>query len=392
MVKYFFLCERQAKMLFVFDATQNLTEKKAMKKLVSLVFGLAMIAAFVTTAEAGIKISGDAQVRPRGEFTETKINGTEVQSNEELYWLYRLRLKIAADLGEGFFFKALLANHSAGWFATIGDPQGPITIYPGYRTKEIFPSDLSAFGVSQMYFGRMMEKSHYVVGWMPVNSFNNPIFDLAVYPSQPLGIPYFLLGNDRIFGLNYGAKVGPGELNASIIVLDDFLKDIDGFLKDEYALHLTYKTNIGNVTIDPQLLAALTDVNLFSMGYDDAAPITLGTNVVIPAGDTKFTLGGFYTFCDNSGIDYDGYLLRVKAEHGPVRAWLDYSSMSDDSFGGSEEYDNMYIWAQYNWKVHESSMGSLTLSPTVRYLTTDRNDGEVEYQRLRTELWAQVAF
>ncbi|MCG8375780.1 MAG: hypothetical protein MI702_04805, partial [Chlorobiales bacterium] len=111
-----------------------------MKKLVSLVFGLAMIAAFVTTAEAGIKISGDAQVRPRGEFTETKINGTEVQSNEELYWLYRLRLKIAADLGEGFFVKALLANHSAGWFATIGDPKGPITIYPGYRTKEIFPS------------------------------------------------------------------------------------------------------------------------------------------------------------------------------------------------------------------------------------------------------------
>lgn len=365
-----------------------------MKKLLSLVCGLAMLAVFATTAEAGIKFSGDMQVRPRGEFTETKMHGVEVADNEELYWLYRLRLKIAADLGDGYFAKALLANHSAGWFATIGDPKGPITIYPGHREKEIFPSDLSDFGVSQMYFGRMMQNSHYVVGWMPVNSFNNPIYDLAVYPKQPLGIPYFLLGNDRVFGLNYGTKVGPGELNASILVLDDYLKDIDGFLKDEYVLHLMYKTNIGDVTIDPQLLAALTDVNLFSMEYDDVAPITIGTNVIIPAGKIKFTVGGFYTFCDDSeaGVDYDGYMFRAKVERGPIRAWVDYSSLNDDSFGGADNYNGMYVWAQYNWKVHESSMGSLTLSPTVRYLSTEVNNDEVEYQRLRTELWAQVSF
>ncbi|MCG8341393.1 MAG: hypothetical protein MI684_00950 [Chlorobiales bacterium] len=352
-----------------------------MKKLLSLVFGLAILATSVTTAEAGIKISGDAQVRPRGEFTKTKVDGEETQSQEELYWLYRLRLKIAADLGEGFFLKALLANHSAGWFATIGGDKGPA-----------FPSNLSDFGPNHMYFGRMMQNSHYVMGWMPVNSFNNPIYDLTVYPSQPLGIPYFLFGNDRIFGLNYGAKVGPGELNASLLVLDDYLKDTDGFFRDEYAIHLMYKTNIGDITIDPQLLAAITDSNLFSMGYNNVAPWTFGTNVVIPADDIKFTLSGFYTTCDDSGVDYDGYLFRVKAERGPIRAWVDYSSLSDDSFGASDEYKNMYVWAQYNWKVHESSMGSFTLSPTVRYLTTDENNGDEEYQRLRTELWAQVTF
>lgn len=368
-----------------------------MKKFVSLLFGLAMIAAFVTTAEAGIKISGDAQVRPRGEFTETKVNGEKVNSNEDLYWLYRLRLKIAADLGDGFFAKALLANHSAGWFATLGSGREAIDIPGTGRKVSVFPTDLSEFGVNQMYFGRMMENSHYVVGWMPVNSFNNPIYDLAVYPDQPLGIPYFLLGNDRIFGLNYGAKVGPGELNASLIVLDDYMKDIDKFFRDEYAIHLMYKTNIGDVTIDPQLLAAITDVhlfNLFRMGYEDVSPITFGTNVIIPAGKLKFTLSGFYTFNDDgdTSADYDAYMFRAKVERGPIRAWLDYSSMNDNSFGGSDDYDSMYIWAQYNWKVHESSMGSFTLSPTVRYLTSDKNDGALEYQRLRTELWAQVAF
>ena len=357
------------------------------KQFLSLVCALAMMATFVTTAEAGIKISGDAQVRARGQFDEKKVDGKEVASKDELYWLYRLRLKIAADLGDGFFAKALLANHSAGWFATIGSDKDPV-----------FPRNLSDFGVNQMYFGRMMPNSHYAVGWMPINSFNNPIFDLAVYPRQPLGIPYFLLANDRIFGLNYGAKVGPGELNASVLVLDDHLKDTEGFFRDEYAIHLMYKTNIGDITIDPQLLAAITDFNTAihpsSPGYSDVTPWTLGTNVVIPAGDIKFTLGGFYTFCDDSGVDYDGYLFRIKAERGPVRAWFDYSSMNDDSFGLSDEYENMYVWAQYNWKVHESSMGSLTLSPTVRYLTTDHNVGgtETETQRLRTELWAQVAF
>ena len=164
--------------------------------------------------------------------------------------------------------------------------------------------------------------------------------------------------------------------------------------EDAYALHLMYKTNIGDITIDPQLLAAISDSDLLSMGYNDITPITLGSNVVIPAGDTKFTLGGFYTFCDDSATDinYDAYLVRFKAEHGPVRAWIDYSAMNDDSMGKSDEYSNMYLWAQYNWKVHESSMGSFTLSPTVRYLTKDTNNGASEYERLRTELWAQVSF
>jgi len=352
-----------------------------MKKLLSLVFALAVMTSFATTASASISFSGDAQVRPRGEFVETKADGVKTSSTDNLYWLYRLRLKVAADLGDGYFAKALLASESYGWFAAL-DGQGG------------FPDNLADdFGVSQMYFGRMMEHSHYMAGYMPVNSFNNPIYDLAVFPSSPLGIPYFLLSNDRIFGLNYGTKVGPGELNATLCVLDNDMRTENVF-EDAYALHLMYKTNIGDITIDPQLLAAITDSDLLSMGYDDITPITLGSNVVIPAGDFKFTISGFYTFCEDSAadIDYDAYLVRLKAERGPIRAWVDYSAMNDDSMGKSDEYTNMYLWAQYNWKVHESSMGSLTLSPTVRYRTRELNNGAWEDERLRTELWAQVAF
>lgn len=354
-----------------------------MKKLLSLVFALAVMTSFATTASASISFSGDAQVRPRAEFVQEKNFGVEDPATENLYWLYRLRLKIAADLGDGYFAKALLASESYGWFAAV-DGQGG------------FPDNLAdMFGVSQMYFGRMMEHSHYMAGYMPVNSFNNPIYDLAVFPASPLGIPYFLLSNDRIFGLNYGTKVGPGELNATLCVLDNDNKT-EHLFDDSYALHLMYKTNIGDITIDPQLLAAITDSDLESMNpdYNDITPITLGSNVVIPAGDFKFTISGFYTFCEDSDadIDYDAYLVRLKAERGPIRAWVDYSAMNDDSMGKSDEYTNMYLWAQYNWKVHESSMGSLTLSPTVRYRTRELNNGAWEDERLRTELWAQVAF
>ncbi|UZJ38293.1 hypothetical protein [Prosthecochloris sp. SCSIO W1103] len=365
-----------------------------MKKLVSLVFALAMMATFVTTSEASVKFSGDAMVRPRYESYEFK--GDFNKQADDLYWLYRVRLHVAADLGEGYYAKAMLASESPGWFAAVGG-------------KGSFPETLAEdFGISQFYFGRMMEHSHYTMGKMPLNSLNNPIFDLAVYPFQPLEIPYFLYNNDRVFALNYGTKVGPGELNATLCVLDNDMQEDDVF-EDSYAIHLTYKTNIGDVTIDPQILAAITDSDLIGShsmynpvrivsgvdhrgDYENITPWTFGTNVVIPAGDTKFTLSGFYTYVDEDDVNYDGYLFRVKAQHGPVTAWIDYNSTEDESYGRSDDYANMFVWAQYNYKVYESAMGSFTLSPTVRYLSSEFNNDSIEFNRLRTELWAQVKF
>ena len=382
-----------------------------MKKLLSLVFGLALMVAFTSSSQASIKFSGDAQVRPRVEMVKKGAGG---EWNEELYWLYRLRLRAAADLGSGYFAKALFASESAGWFATISDGKETATV--DHREITLFPKSLSDhFGVNQLYFGRMMQDSHYIVGIMPVNSFNNPIFDLAVYPKSSVGIPYLLLNNDRVFGLNYGRKIGPGELNATLCVLDDEHEDTtsESFLRDEYAVHLMYRTNIGDVTIDPQLLAIVTRTQVrpfpdppFTHPYDNVpeagiAPFTFGTNVIIPAGKTKFTISGFYTkdgiglVDEDNGVEYSAYMFRVKAEHGPVRTWVGYNkadvvtSPLDPSAQG--DYKNLFVWAQYNWKVHESSMGKFTLSPTVRYLNKGK-DGANTYERWRTEIWANVSF
>jgi len=362
--------------------------------MLSLVFALVLLAQ-AAPASASINFSGDAQVRMRGEFRdwENEDWSNNEHPKDDLKYMYRLRLKASADLGDGYFAKALIAKEAPGWFSTVDS------------------GDSFTLGVSQLYFGRMMENSHYMMGRLPLNSLNNPIFDLTMYPDMPLEIPVFLNNNDRIFGFNYGTKIGSGELNTTLCILDNRSdRDWDELLDDSYALHVSYKTNIGNVSIEPQILAALTDGG--NMVASSVSPVTFGGTISSTLNDdTHVSVSGFYTTVDemdsddSTPIEYDGYLIRVKATHGPVVAWIDYSNYEATTPWYNADTSGMFIWGQYNWKVYESSMGSFTLSPTVRYLAFEGGQPEwdsnwghmkyfdgMEYSRLRTELWAQVTF
>jgi len=62
--------------------------------------------------------------------------------------------------------------------------------------------------------------------------------------------------------VNYGTKIGSGDLNAVIGVFDNLSnKDTsgtgDGLLNDGYVLVVNYKIKIGDVTLEPQVLTAL---------------------------------------------------------------------------------------------------------------------------------------
>ncbi|ABL64769.1 porin [Chlorobium phaeobacteroides] len=377
-----------------------------MKKMLSLAAMFAVLS-YASPASAEVKFGGDASVRLRGQFEddEQRVFGSYENSEDDLNFAYRLRLKASADLGSGYFFKALLTsdNAAAGW-NTVND-----------NNREDAEID-----ISNLYFGRMMENSHYMMGRLPLNSMNNPIFDLAMYPiptyvgisGTTIGvgdIPVATYNMDRIFGLNYGAKVGPGELNATLIALDNDIKDDtdaegNGLFNDGYALHLSYKANLGNVTVEPQAIIALT--NLDGLVYENVTPYIFGANVTIPAGKAKIGLSAFYTAADDGGnytvggaaadVDYSGYLLRLKGEYGPFMAWVDYNNTNDKTNGDDIDYNNLFVWAQYNFKVYESAMGTFSLTPTVRYWAAgkDYNDGgeNDEYSRLRTELVATMSF
>ncbi len=367
------------------------------------------VLAYASPASAEIKFGGDASVRLRGQF-ENEEDGSYKNNEDDLNFAYRIRLNASADLGSGYFFKAMLtSDNAAGGWNTVSD-----------NNREDAEIDISNF-----YFGRMMENSHYMVGRLPLNSMNNPIFDLAMYPiptyvgipnsSMPTigvgDIPVATYNMDRIFGLNYGTKIGDGELNGTLIVLDNDIKladtpdEGDGLFNDGYALHLSYKTNIGSVTVEPQAIIALTDVD--GLVYENVSPFVVGANVTIPAGKAKIGLSGFYTAADDDNaeygalwgggdadVDYNGYLLRLKGQYEGLTAWVDYNHTNDKTDGGDVDYDNLFVWAQYNYKVYQSAMGSFSLTPTLRYWALGGDYGccEDDYSRLRTELIATVSF
>ena len=370
--------------------------------MLSLAAMLAVLS-YASPASAELKFGGDASVRLRGSFTDSEYNDTQYDNEDDLLFQYRIRLKASADLGSGYFFKAMIQSEedvagdpvAGGWAGINGANKGAYNL-----------------GISNFYFGRMMQDSHYMIGRLPLNSFNNPIFDLALYavPGGPLNltavdIPVATWNFDRVFGLNYGTKIGPGELNATLVVLDgatikdDSSSEGDGLFNDSYALHLTYKTNIGKVTVEPQAIIALTDLD--GLAYHRVSPNTFGANVTIPAGDAKIGLSGFYTVCDDTNpnslenVDYNGYLLRLKGEVGPFMAWIDYNQTEDNSdLRTRDSYDNLFVWAQYNYKVYESAMGTFSLTPTVRYRASGSDDGSDSWgtSQLRTELYATVTF
>ncbi|HHE32596.1 MAG TPA: hypothetical protein ENL07_08235 [Chlorobaculum parvum] len=379
-----------------------------MKKMLSLAAMFAVLAS-ASPAHAELKLSGDAGVRLRdvSYFSDADQLSLSNSASDDVVFQYRVRLNAAADLGDGYFFKALLQNEKL----IYGDTPPNIIAAGGWQSVGYANTEEINVDVSNFYFGRMLEDCHYMVGRLPLNSFNNPIFDLAVYPSQPLSNPVFNINFDRVLGLNYGLKVGDGMLNTTLVVLDNKVGDNtaddgDGLFNDGYALHLDYKVNVGNVTLEPQFLTILTNSDIWTQdirgaGYvvtEKVTPYTFGALIGVPAGDAKLTFGAFYTNCDDTtpnggaNVDYDGYLFRVKGEIGNFMAWYDFNRTTDDA--NDVKFTNHFVWAQYKIPVYSSAAGSITVQPTVRYLASkeDHTGYNVSGERLRSELWATVSF
>lgn len=387
------------------------------------------VLAYASPASAELKIGGDASMRIRGQFENYEFDGDTYDGSDtdnDLNFAYRLRLKAAADLGSGYFVKALLTTDSST--NEFGLRAG------GWNTVGAGNNEEATIDISQLYFGRMMENSHWMVGRLPLNSLNNPIFDLALYPIPfdanslspfpftsfgypvaPAGIADGAVATynmDRVYGINYGCKIGSGEANATLIVFDNNSRDDstaegDGLFNDGYALHLSYKDKLGDVTIEPQAIISLTNLN--GAVYSGVSPLTFGANLSFPAGTAKIGMSAFYTTCDDNGydnrfgwpvdVDYSGYLLRLKGEVGNFTAWIDYNRTTSKTYSFVEAtYENLFVWAQYNFKVYESAAGSFSLTPTVRYWAAGADFDfsgdklETSYSRLRTELVATVTF
>jgi hypothetical protein len=385
-----------------------------MKKMLSLA-AMCAVLAYASPASAELKLGGDASVRMRNEsYSGTTSN--VIRDNNDLMWQYRVRLNAAADLGSGYYFKAMITNENngGGWVTVDGTVPGQMTAYN--------------LQVSNFYFGHTQQECRWAVGRLPLNSVNNPIFDIVLFPFQPLENPVANVAMDRIFGLNYGTKFLSGDLRGTLVILDNSSKNNTGIegngkLNDGYAIHLAYTDKIGDVTVEPQFIRAITHGGVTGYGspatgslyapptYTFVSPYALGANVTIPAGKLKVGLSGFYTHGKNStvsnvgtkagDVDYSGYEFRVKGEYGNFMCYYDYNRTTDKTPGNlvagtaDSKYINNFVWAQYKVPVYSSAAGSVTIQPTLRYLT-NKAEGpaitNVNQQRLRSELWATVTF
>jgi len=392
-----------------------------MKKMLSLAAMFAALS-YAAPASAALNIGGDASIRARNESYYGEV--TPNSGRSDLKWQYRVRLNGAADLGDGFFFKTMITdeNNAGGGWQTVG-----------YGNLEKY-----TLNVSNFYFGRMQKDCHYLAGRIPLGAFNNPIFDLTLFPTQPLENPVANIVYDRAYGINYGMKIGPGDANATLVMLDNNSTknsglEGDGSFNDGYAMLLSYKFNLGDVTVEPEYLRILTNsdvlaqapTSISSIGalpmYGQVTPYTLGANVTVPAGKIKLGFSGMYTHCDDvtsaaypsatvlatagfpvpaaTHVNYNGYEFRIKGEVGNFMAFYDYNHTTDKStsLAAEAKYNNHFVWAQYKIPVHQSAAGSITIQPTLRYLASSAIGGNgastaLNEQRLRTELWATVTF
>jgi len=376
-----------------------------MKKMLSLAAMFAALS-YASPAYADLNFSGDASVRVR----DTGDTGSQSKDNVNYY--YRIRLNAAADLGDGYFFKALATDES--------DQGG------GWQKVQYGNAEVYNLQLSQLYFRHNSSCDHYMIGRIPLNSQNNPLYDLTLYPTQPFDIPVATINLDRVYGANYGLKVGNGDLNALFVVLDNNAAGNtsasgDGLLNDGYAVGGSYKFNVGNVTFDPQVFTAITKTDVWAQSATGTyagpihfgfRPVTLGTNMAFPLGGIKWTASGFYTRgsgttpnatplapapagTPGANVDYFGDLFRIKCEYGPFMAWFDHNSTTDKSSATPQVYTNNFIWAQYKINIHESAKGNFTIQPTFRYLSSKQDSNGValpDNTRLRSELWATVTF
>jgi hypothetical protein len=352
-----------------------------MKKLLSLL-ALFAVVSYAPNASAELKLNGEAGIRLREDFNDINDHGAK-SSKDDQYFQYRIRLKPSADLGNGYFFKALIQDESyAGGWSTVTNNN----------------TEKYSLAVSQFYFGHNSENSHWQIGRLPLGSFDNPILDLTLYAvpgTGPQGTKLYAVDTpistnhfDRLFGFNYGVKIGKGEWNAIVVNFDNNASS--KLFNDGYGFYTSFRAPLGNVTVVPQAYFTLTHLG------DGRNPYSFGTQVFIPVNKSKISLSGFYTADNNTyygnSYDYSGYIFRVKAESGPFLAWVDYNKTTDDK--NNKDYNNTFVWAQYNIKVHESATGTFSLTPTIRYRASTQHDstGKLDNDLFRAELYATVTF
>ena len=354
-----------------------------MRKLISISLTMTLMLA---GAYADITLSGDARVRPRLDIIDLGSYGNQT---DNVYYFYRARLNVAADIGDGYFFKTKIGYNGAANFAKFGTGTVPIS------SLSIASAGRSELSYMEVYFGHQDESYGWSAGIIPVP--HNPLYDMHFYPNLMANIPWLLYNNEAAPGFDFNYTLAGGKFDLKVLVdnNDGVKVSSDGDVidsltsVDQYSLDASYDLTLGGMQVTPQFLMTIADDG-------DPAPMTYGAGLNLPkvAGfATSAYVGLTNQNADNTSA-YTGWIARAKLVGmlgpGALTAWYDLATYTPDD-DNLEPTNTSFMWISYTYTLHKSDKGTVTLAPTYR-LYTQKTEGSQDYARTNLELTTQITF
>jgi len=357
-----------------------------MRRMFTALLGLVLIA---SGAYAEIKISGDARVRPR---LDIKDNGEYGNKSEDFYYLYRARILLSAEIGDGYYFKTRLGHNGvAYWIGSFGTGTTP-------NAASLPGAGRGTVDFMELCFGRNHDTFSWSAGIIPLAG--NPLHDIHFYPGIAVDLPYLIFNNNAAHGFDFQYRLLGSDLDLKVLVDDNRGVKVseDGEVldslttRDQYTLDLSYPVSVFGFKLAPELLLTLADEG-------GEAPMTYGAEFALPT-VAGFGLSAFAGLTNQSVEDtltgaakYSGFITRIKmlGKVGPgvVTAWYDLASTTHETTDVTTNFG--YLWLSYTYTLYKSDLGAVSFAPTYR-LYTKKVEDSVDYSRAKIELTTQITF
>ena len=331
----------------------------------------------VSLSFAAIEFSGDARFRPRLDVQEYGINDEDGNiKTSDLYYLYRARINMKADIGDGWFFKSKLGTNSVAGMTKMG-PSSDNNDGPGNSN-----SHRPTLSFLELYYGYAKEDCGFWVGAFPLKY--TPALDLHFYSDKLVDIPFVLYNNSSINGfagyqvikdkkINWFLSVDLNNTNSA-----ESLPGNETTEKDMYTLGLNSSFDVLNLTLTPNILLAIGDGDL---------PTTYGLDIDLPElSDISSSISYHMTNYDATDGDHFRVKMTKPVGKGSMKFFYDIANMEDDSMS--------YMWLSYTHTCYKGDAGTVTISPTYRY-----QDGgyigetfDKDYNRIKFEITTEIKF
>jgi len=359
------------------------------------------------SALAQLTVTGDARMRPRWDLNDQ--TGANKNLSQDLYVMYRARLRLKADIGEGWSFQSMLGHNGVGEYAgkfAKGDLPDILGVEQSNLSND--GARRATVDFMELFINYERKDQGFKVGLFPISSVGNPVYDLHYYPIRMIDIPYFIFNNDAIYGLSTFKKIGETQFDLALYIDDDrggYLESATGVeLKDQddqYSLEFGVQRTLGLVKLRFQSLFTIASDTL-----PKANTFSLRANGW-KLGETDIWAQAMYSFQNRDKLGgneghfgvptnpYDAYYLRLGASkkfgRDRFRVWFDLANRIDHFETEDITHQYAYMWLEYSISLAETDKGRVLLTPRIRPIL-HREEGNTLQSRQKFELDLDIFF